>query len=152
VVTLSVRVDAAGWAVKGAAVTVELPGGGTVAGTVTGVGDEAAAAPNPEGQGSDSSTVANATIPVAVTLADQKAVGAYQRAPVSVRYVSRKRKDVLTVPVAALLALAEGGYGLELADGATTRVVPVSVGLFADGQVEVDGPDLRDGTTIRMPG
>jgi hypothetical protein len=113
VVTLSVRIDAAGWAVKGAAVTVDLPGGATVAGTVAHVGDEAGAAPSPEGQdsGGDTSAVANATIPVTVALADQKAVSAYQRAPVSVRYVSRERKDVLTVPVAALLALAEGGYG-----------------------------------------
>jgi hypothetical protein len=39
-----------------------------------------------------------------------------------------------------------------VADGVTTRVVLVSVGLFADGQVEVSGPDLRDGLTVRMPG
>lgn len=154
VVSVPVRADAAGWAIKGAAVTVELPGGATVPGTVTDVGDqaEAGSTTETEGAGGPDASLANATIPVTVSLADQKAAGRYQRSPVSVRHVSREREDVLTVPVAALLALAEGGYGLELVDGAATRTVPVRVGLFADGQVEVEGPELRDGQTVRMPG
>jgi membrane fusion protein, multidrug efflux system len=59
-----------------------------------------------------------------------------------------ERKDVLTVPVGALLALAEGGYGLEVVEGSTTRIVAVETGLFADGKVEVSGSGIADGTTV----
>ncbi|HYN96898.1 MAG TPA: peptidoglycan-binding protein [Pilimelia sp.] len=155
VVTLSVRADAATWAVTGAAVSVELPGGATVAGRVNAVGDEATA-----GQGSDTpgggdqgtGDVAGATVPVTITVKNQKALTRYEKAPVTVRYVARQRKDVLAVPVAALLALAEGGYALEVVDGGIRRLLPVRVGLFAEGQVEVDAPELRKGMTVEMPG
>jgi hypothetical protein len=72
---------------------------------------------------------------------------------------------VLTVPVAALTALAEGGYGLELADGGddgggeedgragdgSGRFVAVKTGLFAGGRVEVSGPAVREGMKVRIP-
>ena len=56
-----------------------------------------------------------------------------------------ERKDVLTVPVAALLALAEGGYGVEVVDGGDRRIVAVETGLFAGGRVEVTGDGHRRG-------
>ena len=59
--------------------------------------------------------------------------------------------DVLTVPVAALVALAEGGYGLQVVDGATSRFVAVETGLFASGRVEVSGAGVAEGATVGMP-
>ena len=56
-----------------------------------------------------------------------------------------ERKDVLTVPVAALVVLREGGYGVEVVDGGTSRYVAVKTGLFADGRVEVTGDRDRRG-------
>jgi hypothetical protein len=53
--------------------------------------------------------------------------------------------------VAALLALAEGGYGVEVVDGASTRIVAVETGLFAGGQVEVSGGGLAEGTVVGVP-
>jgi hypothetical protein len=53
--------------------------------------------------------------------------------------------------VAALLALAEGGYGVEIVSGSTSRIVAVETGLFADGRVEVAGADLTEGMTVGMP-
>jgi hypothetical protein len=58
---------------------------------------------------------------------------------------------VLSVPVAALVALAEGGYGLQVVEGGATRYLPVEVGMFADGRAEVSGPGLADGMTVGMP-
>ena len=53
--------------------------------------------------------------------------------------------------VAALLALAEGGYGVQVVDGSTTRIVAVRTGLFADGKVEISGNGLRAGMKVAVP-
>ncbi|WP_245237107.1 peptidoglycan-binding protein [Streptomyces iakyrus] len=132
------------WAVRGAAVTVGLPDGKSVKGEVASVGKKATA---PEEGGGDGGSGAP-TVPVTITIKDQKAVGRLESAPVTVEYVGRERADVLTVPVAALVALAEGGHGLETADG---RFVAVKTGLFADGRVEVSGSAVREGMKVRIP-
>ncbi|MEU0165318.1 peptidoglycan-binding protein [Streptomyces iakyrus] len=132
------------WAVRGAAVTVGLPDGTSVKGEVASVGKKATA---PEEGGGDGGSGAP-TVPVTITIKDQKAVGRLESAPVTVEYVGRERADVLTVPVAALVALAEGGHGLETADG---RFVAVKTGLFADGRVEVSGSAVREGMKVRIP-
>ncbi|MFE2210348.1 peptidoglycan-binding protein [Streptomyces canus] len=132
------------WAVRGAAVTIGLPDGKTVKGEVASVGKSATA---PEEGGGDSGS-ATPTVPVTITIKDQKSVGRLESAPVTVEYVGRERADVLTVPVAALVALAEGGHGLETADG---RFVAVKTGLFADGRVEVSGSAVREGMNVRIP-
>jgi hypothetical protein len=57
------------------------------------------------------------------------------------------------VPVTALLALAEGGYGLEVvAEDGTTSTVPVDTGLFAEGKVEVSSPEIEEGTVVGVAG
>jgi hypothetical protein len=50
-----------------------------------------------------------------------------------------------------LLALAEGGYGLQIVESGGTRVVAVKTGLFADGRVEVSGAGLAAGLTVGVP-
>ncbi|MFD7685499.1 peptidoglycan-binding protein [Streptomyces sp. NPDC059781] len=136
----------ASWAVRGAAVRVGLPDGRTVRGEVASVGRQASA---PEGgSGEDGSGQGGATLPVTVTIEDQKSVGRLESGPVTVEYVGREAKDVLTVPVAALVALAEGGHGLETADGG---FIAVRTGLFADGKVEVSGSAVRAGLKVRIP-
>ncbi|TDC13975.1 peptidoglycan-binding domain-containing protein [Actinomadura bangladeshensis] len=136
----------AGWAVRGTAVRVRLPDGRHVKGAVASVGRQASA---PEGgSGEDGSERGAATLPVTIAIADQKSLGRLESGPVTVEYVGREAADVLTVPVAALVALAEGGHRLETADG---RFVPVRTGLFADGRVEVSGPAVRAGLKVRIP-
>jgi peptidoglycan hydrolase-like protein with peptidoglycan-binding domain len=147
VVTAAVDANDHGWAVPGTSVTVTLPGGITVAGTVTSIGTAADAGdgdPGAPGTG-------GATVPVIITIADQQKLGDLASTPVDVRYVAEERQNVLTVPVAALLALAEGGYGLELVTPSGTHIVAVEVGLFADGRVEVRGADLAEGQDVGMP-
>ncbi|WP_328836457.1 peptidoglycan-binding domain-containing protein [Streptomyces europaeiscabiei] len=135
----------ASWAVRGSAVTVELPDGTSVKGKVASVGKQAT---TPDGGGEGGSGQPAATIPVTITIEDQKAIGRLESGPVTVEYVGNEVKDVLAVPVAALVALAEGGHGLETADG---RFVAVRTGLFADGDVEVSGPTVREGMKVRIP-
>jgi hypothetical protein len=70
---------------------------------------------------------------------------------ISVVFTAGEHKNVLTVPIAALVALAEGGYGLEIVEGSTTHYIRVSTGLFASGRVEVTGDGLTEGMTVGMP-
>lgn len=138
-VTVSVPVDEGSWAVADAQVTVQLPGGRSVAGTVTGVGQPAVASEAAGGA---------EMLPVTIGVRDQKALGELQKASVTVTYVRRRQENVLAVPVAALVALAEGGYGLETSSG---QYVPVRTGMFADGKVEVSGPQIGQGMKVRIP-
>ena len=71
-------------------------------------------------------------------------------------------ENVLYVPVNALLALAEGGYALEVYDGvldtgtfegesgADTSYVAVEIGVFTDGFVEVKG-NISEGQIVVVP-
>jgi multidrug efflux pump subunit AcrA (membrane-fusion protein) len=55
---------------------------------------------------------------------------------------TQSARDVLTVPVTALLAQSSGGYDVEVVGPANTRsYVPVTPGLFDDnsGMVQVTG-------------
>lgn len=60
-------------------------------------------------------------------------------------------EDVLVVPVGALLALAEGGFALEVSTGDdTTRLERVTVGEVLDGRAEIDG-DISEGDLVVVP-
>jgi peptidoglycan hydrolase-like protein with peptidoglycan-binding domain len=140
------------WAVPGTAVAVLLPDGTSVPGTVSSIGNEATVPPSQdESAGAQDSGAAAATVPVTVAVAHQTALGTLDRAPVEVRYTAQQRPDVLTVPVAALLAPIDGGYAVEVVDGHRSRVVAVETGLFADGRVEIRGAGIAAGTTVRVP-
>ncbi|WP_411084681.1 peptidoglycan-binding domain-containing protein [Streptomyces sp. cmx-18-6] len=145
-VTVNASATEAAWAVRDARVTVQLPNGNPVQGTVAAIGKQATA---PEGGGGEGGgTGRPATIPVTVAIGDQKSVGQLESGPVTVEYVGKEVNGALTVPVSALVALAEGGHGLETADG---RFVAVKTGLYADGDVEVSGAAVREGMKVRIP-
>jgi membrane fusion protein, multidrug efflux system len=151
-VTVDLDVDDQELADKGARVTVELPGGRTVRGTVASVGTVARAEQDGgsggTGQGGGASGSDTATIEVTVTLDDSTGTGRLDQAPVTVRFVSQERKGVLTVPISALLVLRAGGYGVEVVQDTSTQLVPVEVGMFAGGRVEVRGKGITAGTTV----
>ncbi|MET0132891.1 MAG: peptidoglycan-binding domain-containing protein [Kibdelosporangium sp.] len=149
VVTVNAPARNTSWAVPGTKVSVVLPGATPIEGTVSAVGTEATAPPS-QGESSQDN-VANAVVPITIAVADQAALGALQRSPVEVRYITRQQPDVLTAPVAALLAPIEGGYALEVVEGTGTRIIAVQTGLFADGRVEVRGAGVTDGMTVRVP-
>ncbi|MGH8777429.1 MAG: peptidoglycan-binding protein, partial [Jiangellaceae bacterium] len=146
-VTVDLDVNDRRIARKGAPVAIELPGGQTASGTVASVGAVAHAAEN-ESQAPESK---KSTVDVIVAVKDTKQLGDLAQGPVRVRFVAGERKNVLTVPVVALLALREGGYGVEVVTGSGTQVVEVELGLFADGRVEITGKDISEGTKVRVP-
>lgn len=130
---------------KGAAVTVTLPDDKTVAGKISEVSTVIIPA---AGQDQEPET----KVEVVIALSNQKAVAAYSLASVDVTFTAAERKNVLTVPVAALLALQEGGFGVEVGGGdGTTRYLPVKTGLFAAGQVEISGKGVTEGLAVGVP-
>jgi peptidoglycan hydrolase-like protein with peptidoglycan-binding domain len=63
-------------------------------------------------------------------------------------------RAVLIVPVAALVALVEGGYALQVDDGhGHTHLIPVTVGAIdnVDDLAQVSGAQLRAGLLVEVP-
>jgi peptidoglycan hydrolase-like protein with peptidoglycan-binding domain len=127
-------------------VDLELPGGRTTTGRVVSVG-KVATAPASDGTGGDDTP----TVELVVSLDRPKDTGDLDQAPVDASITTDVRKGVLAVPVNALLALAEGGYAVEVERDGRRQLVGVETGLFADGQVEVSGGGLRAGDRVVVP-
>ncbi|MFJ2017450.1 peptidoglycan-binding protein [Streptomyces nodosus] len=137
---------------QGTKADIELPDGTSVEATVTEVGTAATAASsggNGGGQGSGGSS--NATLPVRLSVKDQKRLGRYQAAPVEVTLRAETRKDVLAVPVEALTARREGGYAVQAVRGGAVEYLPVKLGIFAGGLVEISGDGITAGLTVGVP-
>src|SRR6266511_760801 len=151
-VTVQLEVADQALAAKSRTVTVTLPGQGAVKGTISQVGT-VATAPEPAGNAPAGTgpTASDARIQVTVTIADQKKLGSLDATPVDVDFVSHERKDVLALPVAALLALPGGGYGVQIVQGGATRIVAVKTGMFAAGRVEISGGGIAEGVTVGVP-
>lgn len=143
VVTVDLEVADQRLAKKGAAVQVTLPSGETTKGKIT-TAQTVIETGSSEGD-------AETKIEVTVAVDDQKAFDGLDNASVKVSFTTQERENVLTVPVAALLALAEGGYGVQVVESAGTRMLAVETGLFADGRVEVSGDGLTEGMTVGVP-
>jgi len=58
--------------------------------------------------------------------------------------------DVLIVPVSALLAVAEGGFAVEVIDPSGTHLVRVDVGTVVDARAEISG-DIDAGAHVVVP-
>ncbi|SDD49699.1 efflux RND transporter periplasmic adaptor subunit [Glycomyces harbinensis] len=146
VVTVEVELDDQELVTVGDAVTVTLPDGTEATGTVT---DSESLVGEETGQSGDTEEVTYLEVTVA---ADDPAVfDGLDQAAIDVGFAGDTAEDVLTVPVEALLGLAEGGYGLEIVSGDATEVVGVETGMFADGSVEVSGEGLEAGQSVVVP-
>ena len=138
IVTVKLDTSKASVAKQDDPVTIKLTDGRTIDGTVRSVGRVV-----------HSDTSGNQTsnyLDVVVALADGQSAG-LDDAPVTVNFTRASATGVLAVPVRALLALAEGGYAVERVTGATTELVPVTLGAFADGYVQITG-NVADGDTV----
>jgi peptidoglycan hydrolase-like protein with peptidoglycan-binding domain len=148
VVTIDLGADEVDQLAAGTALSIELPDGSEVAGTVRSIGTVASPGEDTGLPGSGGGT---ATLPVTIDLDDPDAVAAYDQAPVTVHAVIDTREDVLVVPVLAIVALLEGGYAVEVVrDDGSREYVAVDLGLFDGGDVEITG-DIAEGDTVVVP-
>jgi peptidoglycan hydrolase-like protein with peptidoglycan-binding domain len=145
-------------------VQIQLPEGQTTPGRVTHIGAYATAATrqassaNSGGadQGSSGSSTQSGggpsvTVPVMISLDRPRDARGLDQVPVEVQVTDTVHRDVLAVPIAALLALAGGGYAVAVDDGASRTLIPVKTGIFNGRLVEVSSSRLKAGTRVEVP-
>jgi hypothetical protein len=123
----------------GERVLIQMPAGNTVNGKITAI-SRIAHIPT-------SGSTTTATIPVTITLTGRHTHASLDQATVSVNFAQARAKNVLSVPVTALLATSGGGYAVQEADAPHT-LIPVTTGLFAAGDVQISGPGIYQGLQV----
>jgi peptidoglycan hydrolase-like protein with peptidoglycan-binding domain len=128
---------------EGDRVTVVLPNDVETPATVTHVAPLATVSGDgPEQQ---------ATFEILIELDDDSVAVGFDEAPVDVLVITDQRLGALSVPVSSLLALAEGGYAVEVDRGnGQTALVAVDPGMYADGYVEIEAEGLQPGDRVVM--
>ncbi|QFU93212.1 efflux RND transporter periplasmic adaptor subunit [Amycolatopsis sp. YIM 10] len=124
----------------GKPVQVELPSGDKAAGKVESVSTTLES--NSDGKG---------VFKVTISLDSPDQVSGLALAPVTVHYVATVAQQALSVPVSSVIGLPGGGNAVVVVgpDG-TTKQVPVKLGEWGDGFVQVTG-DLPAGTKVEVP-
>ncbi len=138
----------------GDAVTITLPDNQTTPGRITYISSVATSPSSKSGEtGKSGQEEGPPTIEVDATPTDPAATGHLDQAPVNVSITTESVQEALAVPIDALLALAGGGYALEVAEGHVHRLEAVSLGLFddADGLVQVSGQGVSAGQRVVVP-
>jgi hypothetical protein len=139
IVTINLDTSLESQVKAGDPVSVTMPDGAVTPGVTSSVGTVA------------TQSGGSATIPVYVRLTHQSAAGSLDQAPVTVNLTTGAARNVLVVPVTALVAQSSHGYVVEVVgSGGTRRLVPVKAGpVFddADGLVQVTG-DLTPGQRV----
>jgi multidrug efflux system membrane fusion protein len=143
IVSAELEADQQSIADRGQEVEVVLPGGAEVPGEVRGLA-AVEASDGEGGQGEETEVGVEATI--AVT--GKHRIPALDGATVNVLFTERLRREVLSVPLTALIAVGGERFAVAVREGAGRRRIVVTPGLAADGYVEVDGKGLRPGMTV----
>ncbi len=140
-VTAALDTADAGLLRTGDTVSVELPDGSEVTGSVTFVSSIA----RTEGQGQQQSSFLDVEIGL------EGAGSAFDESPVTVRVSEVLAHDATVVPIAALVALANGGHAVEVVDEVgTSRLVGVAVGAIHRNEVAIEG-DVTAGQAVVVP-
>ena len=127
----------------GTPVSIALPSGGQTTGTVEVVGGAY------EKESDTGGT--RLVVPVTVTPDDPASLADLVPLTAQLTFTHETEEDVLQVPVAALIAVGDDEFGVEVADGDRVRTVAVTTGRFSGGNVEIAGGDLEAGDEVVVP-
>jgi hypothetical protein len=148
----------------GEAVSIVLPSGATTPGRVSAVGpavtggtgsgtlsSQSTSNSSSSSSGSSNSAASSASAVATVAPDDPSATGTGSGTAIQVSLTSQSAANVLAVPIAALLALAGGGYGLEvITPSGHHQLVGVTTGIFTGSQVQISGPGIRAGMKVAV--
>jgi peptidoglycan hydrolase-like protein with peptidoglycan-binding domain len=144
IVSVRLEADQQSIAHRGQKVEVVLPGGGDVPGEVKAVAAVEASA----GEGAESGEETEPGVVATVAVTGRHRIPALDGASVNVKFTQRVRRDVLSVPLTALIAIGGERFGVYVVEGGAGHQVAVTPGLGADGYVEVAGKGLRAGMMV----
>ena len=128
----------------GSSVKVELPDESIVSGTIREIGGIAVW---PQGN-----QTGNPLLEVSASINGNIVFHQWTGAVVTVSITQTLVEGVLAVPIPSLVALLGGGYGLEILEGDSTKLVAVETGVYDDGWVEVKGEGLTEGSKVVVVG
>lgn len=149
-------------------VQIQLPEGQSTPGRVCQIGADAiagggqatsagSASPSAAGaQGSSGSPTQSGdgpsvTVPLMIALGRPGDARGLDQVPVEVAITDTVHRDALAVPIAALLALAGGGYAVAVDEGGSRTLIPVTPGIFDRNLVEVSSSRLQPGMRVEVP-
>jgi membrane fusion protein, multidrug efflux system len=160
VVTVDLDASVQSEAVVGEHVQVEMPAGNTVGGKITAVSSIAQSSSSDDGGSAGGSGGggggggsgggsggSSSTIPVTVTLTGHHSGAGLDQAAVSVNFAEQRANQVLSVPVTALLATSGGNYSVQ-ESAPPHKLIPVTTGLFAAGDVQISGSGVYPGLRV----
>lgn len=128
-------------ATVGSAVRVVLPNGEETPGKITSIG-------TPIEQDDQTSGEKKLKLPLTIVLDDPQAADGLDDVTVSVMITRVKAEDALQVPVLALLARPGGANAVEVQRGKKNKVIEVTLGVFADGMVQITDGDIAEGDKV----
>jgi hypothetical protein len=149
VVTVDLSPSSQSEAVVGSHVTVQMPDGSTVPGTISAVSSVAQSSSSGASgnTGSGGSGGGSSSVPVTVTLDKHVSGKGLDQAAVSVNFVQARANHVLSVPVTALLATSGSRYAVQEA-ARPHKLIPVRTGMFAAGYVQISGAGIYPGLQV----
>jgi hypothetical protein len=155
IVTVDLSASSQSEAKVGENVTVQMPAGSTVNGKIIAVssvaqsstGSGSAAAGSGSSGAAGGSSGSSSTVPVTITLTGHHTGAGLDQAAVSVNFAQAKARNVLSVPVTALLATSGGAYAVQEV-AAPHQLIAVTTGLFAAGYVQISGSGIYPGLQV----
>jgi peptidoglycan hydrolase-like protein with peptidoglycan-binding domain len=146
VVSVGLEADQQAIAQRGQKVEVLLPGGAEAPGKVLGLAAVESAAAGGTGEGAEPGVEAT------IAVIGKHRIPALDGATVNVLFTQRVRRDALSVPLTALVAIGGDRFAVRVREPGGRRQIVVTPGLAADGFVEVKGKGLRVGMAVEMGG
>jgi peptidoglycan hydrolase-like protein with peptidoglycan-binding domain len=147
VIKVELEPGQSGVAHPGDSIRFTAPDGGTIPGQIISVGAPEMSA-DTGGNGPPPHLVVN----IVARPDDPAAIAALEGASLTAEITTDTAADALVVPVAALVVLADGGFGVEVAGAGATHFVRVTPGIYDRTMVAITGSGIAVGDQVVVPG
>jgi peptidoglycan hydrolase-like protein with peptidoglycan-binding domain len=131
----------------GDAMSFTTPDGTDVSGSIESIG-----LPTASTEDGPNGPAGRLEVEVIASASDPSALAGLDGVSLTANITTGTAPDALAVPVAALVVLADGSFGVEVAAAGSTRFVRVTPGIYDRTMVEIQGDGLAAGDQVVVPG